>query len=237
MDFKKIFFYVFIIIVIFSLYKWLFRDSTTVNILDMQSAKKPHTKKLKSGGSSVQFAYSFWIYVTGWEYRLNDEKIIVERKGADADEPCPKIALAKNVNDLEITLATSSNSGSSVEPCKIRNIPLQKWTHIVVTTNIQSMDTYIDGKLVKTCLLKGPAKINAEADILVSSASSSTSNNNGFDGNIAKLRYYPRTLNPREVYELYKEGPQKGLFGNLFNKYKLKFQYLVDNEVQGTLTI
>ena len=59
----------------------------------------------------------------------------------------------------------------------------------------------------------------------------------GYDGFLAKLRYYSRTLNPREVYELYKEGPNKGIFGNFLNKYKLKFSYYVDNEYGGGITI
>jgi len=233
MDLKKILFYVVIFIVLFALYRWLFRDQQTLNIMDMGSAKDSLTKKLKSGGASTLFAYSFWIYVNGWDYRLNSDKVIVQRDGLGESEYCPKIALSKNVNDLEITLATSPDENDT---CTIKNIPLQKWTHIVVTTNNQSIDTYVDGKLVKTCLLTGAPKINEAADIKVCPAASG-SGDKGYDGHLAKLRYYSRTLNPREVYELYKEGPNKGIFGNFLNKYKLKFSYHVDNEYVGGFTI
>ena len=238
MDFKKILFYVVILIVLYSLYKWLFRDAQTLNILDMGSAKESLTKKLKSGGGSTLFGYSFWIYVNGWEYRLGSEKVILQREGVNDNEFGPKISLSPNVNDLEITLASLSSSDGSSErkDCTIKNIPLQKWTHVVVTTNNQSIDTYIDGKLVKTCLLKGSPVVSEEAPIKVFPGSSG-SNEKGYDGFLAKLRYYSRTLNPREVYELYKEGPNRGLLGNFLNKYKLKFAYYVDNEEVGALTI
>jgi len=59
----------------------------------------------------------------------------------------------------------------------------------------------------------------------------------GFAGFIAKVRYYSRALNPREVYELYREGYSGSLLGNLFNKYKLRFSYIKDNEEVGSLEI
>lgn len=237
MDFKKILFYVVLFIVLFSLYRWLFRDQQTLNILDMGSAKESHTKKLKSGGASTLFAYSFWMYVSSWNHGKGQEKVIIQRDGTGDNDFCPKIALSPNVNDLEITLATLSGGGNDSEnkECVIKNIPLQKWTHIAVTTNNQSIDTYVDGKLVKTCLLKGSPQINEDADIKVCPPNGTSEK--GYDGFLAKLRYYSRTLNPREVYELYKEGPNKGIFGNFLNKYKLKFSYYVDNEYGGGITI
>jgi hypothetical protein len=231
MDIKKILFYVVIVLIIYSLYKWLFRDPASSNLLDMGSGKEEKiikSEKLKGNKDSTFFAYSFWIYVSSWE--AGKEKILIKKGGEG--EYCPKIALDSNVNDLIITLATLGTTGgsSNSQTKKIKNIPLQKWTHIVITTNNQSMDSYIDGKLVKTFLLGGSPKIYGDKDIHICPGG-------GYDGYIAKVRYYSRTLNPREVYELYKEGPAKGIFGNLLGKYKLKFAYYVDNKEEGNLTI
>jgi len=230
MDIKKILFYVVIFLVIYSLYKWLFRDPASSNLLDMGSAKEEtiiKSEKIKGNKDSTFFAYSFWIYVSSWEV---GEKIIIKKGGVG--EYCPKIELDSNVNDLKITLATLGTTGDSgnKQTITVKNIPLQKWTHIVITTNNQSMDSYLDGKLVKTSLLGGSPKIYGDKDIHICPGG-------GYDGYIAKVRYYSRTLNPREVYELYKEGPSKSLFGNLLGKYKLKFAYYVDNKEEGALTI
>ena len=233
MDIKKVLFYVVIFIVLFSLYKWLFRDSTTSNLVDMQDAstyKLIKATELNGKEDSVFFTYSFWVYISTWD---NTAKTIIQRKGATTSNFCPKISLAQHKNDLEILLATSTsiNGGSvTTEPFTIKNVPLQKWTHIVVTTTGQSMDAYIDGKLVKTVLLNGTPKISGDGDHDICPSG-------GFDGFIAIVRYYSRSLNPREVYELYKEGPSKGLFGNLFGKYKLRFSYSKDNREEGVITI
>jgi len=230
MDIKKILFYVVIFLVIFSLYKWLFRDSETSNLLDLGSAEEHKIVKhenIRGDKDSTYFAYSMWIYVSAWE--PNKQKIIL-RKGTGTDK-CPEIKLSSNTNDLEITLATIGNTAeSSGETTKIKNIPLQKWTHIVITTNNHSLDAYLDGKLVKTFLLDGSPIMLGEEDINICPEG-------GFKGFIAKVRFYSRTLNPREVYELYKEGPSKSMFGNLLGRYKLKFAYYVNNKEEGALTI
>jgi len=228
MDIKKILFYVVIVLVIYSLYKWLFRDATTSNLLDMGDAKTEtiiKSENIKGNKDSNFFAYSFWMYISTWE--TGRPKVII-KKGT-GNTASPEISLDSNVNDLTITLATIE-SEQSTGNSTIKNIPLQKWTHIVITTNNQSIDSYVDGKLVKTTLLGSAPRIAEDADIHICPYG-------GFDGFIAKVRYYARTLNPREVYELYKEGPSKGMLGNLLGRYKMKFAYYVDNKEEGVLTI
>ena len=227
MDIKKILFYVVIVLIIYSLYKWLFRDPATSSFLDMGDAKTEKiikSENINGNKDSNFFAYSFWMYVSSWE--TGKTKVIIKKGSGDTS--CPEISLKPNVNDLQITLATLSETKKPTSI--IKNIPLQKWTHVVITTNNQSLDSYIDGKLVKTTLLGGAPKITEDQDIHICPGG-------GYDGYIAKVRFYARTLNPREVYELYKEGPSKGLLDNLLGRYKLRFSYSVDNKEEGVLSI
>ena len=56
MDIKKILFYVVIVLVIYSLYKWLFRDPASSNLLDMGSAKEEtiiKSEKIKKLGPFI----------------------------------------------------------------------------------------------------------------------------------------------------------------------------------------
>ena len=50
-----------------------------------------------------------------------------------------------------------------------------------------------------------------------------------------KFQYFSKTLNPREVYEIYKLGPKGGFdLGGIFDRYKMKFSFMKDNlEVTG----
>lgn len=234
-----------ILVILIVLYRYFFTDPSVTNLLTLGSAKeminKPSTQ-LSGNAESVDFTYSVWVYVKDWNYKLGKNKSIIKRVSNNGDV-CPEIRLDKNTNNLQIYLqiytdvGTNSVTNSKLsEACTVTNIPLQKWTHIAVTTNNRALDTYIDGKLVKTCLLDGPPKVDGTAGIKICD-NNGASTKNGFDGYVAKVRYYSRTLNPREVYEIYKEGFSKSFFGTLFNKYRLRFTYLKDNEEVGSLEI
>lgn len=245
MDIKQIVIGFIILLAIIWVYRYFFLDPTSSSLLDYGDGKDTvnisHTK-LSGNASATDFTYSFWINVDDWNYKLAEKKNIIKRLGNDGNSS-PEIYLKPYTNDLviELDMYNDASAGQSGEASSsqntvsvIRNIPLQKWTNITITTNNRSLDTYLDGKLVKTSLLEGPIKINGTANILVCSKEGDES---GFSGNIAKVRYYSRTLNPREAYELYKEGFSSSFFGAMFNKYKLRFSLLTDNKETASLEI
>ena len=236
----------FILLVIFIvLYRFFFVDPTTSELLALSVADKLTEKestKLSGNSNSVDFSYSFWIYVKDWNTKLGAKKSIIKRESVTTsatNKPVfPEIYLDKNTNDLkiEMTVFGESSSSSTNQTCTIKNIPLQKWTHIIVTTNNRALDTYIDGKLVKTCLLTGGINMEGTAPVKICDNNGGSSGY-GFDGYIAKVKYFSRTLNPREVYEIYKQGYSGSLFGTLLNKYRLRLSYIKDNEEVGALEI
>ena len=91
-------------------------------------------------------------------------------------------------------------------------------------------------KLVKTCILNGNIALKGDSPVDICPNNGSSSEN-GYDGYIAKVRYFSRTLNPREVYEIYKQGYSGSLFGTLLNKYRLRLSYIKDNQEVGALEI
>lgn len=44
--------------------------------------------------------------------------------------------------------------------CMINNFPLQRWVNLIVSLNNRTMDVYLNGKLVRTCILPAPANID-----------------------------------------------------------------------------
>lgn len=246
MDIKKIFMGFGILVILIVLYRYFFTDPTINSLVSTGSAKSKVVKQaneLTGNAESADFTYSVWIFVKDWSYKLGEKKSIIKRVGTGGTEVCPEIRLSESKNNLEIVMQVYSNTGGSSgeasqlsEICQVSNIPLQKWTHVLVSTNNRALDTYIDGKLVKTCLLEGPPKINGQAPITVCGAETG-SDKNGFEGYVAKVKYYSRTLNPREVYEIYKEGFSNSFFGSLFNRYRLRFSYLKDNQEVGAIEI
>ena len=89
----------------------------------------------------------------------------------------------------------------------------------------------MDGKLVKTAILDRPPVVTdlGKANIDVCPKASSGSDA-GFEGEISKFRYIARAINPREAYEIYREGPGGNWLSGLINAYKLKLSFLKDNE-------
>lgn len=114
--------------------------------------------------------------------------------------------------------------------CTIRNFPLQKWVNLTMSLYGRTLDVYIDGKLVRTCILPGVAKSGTGGSILVTPG-------NGFSGWTSQTRYWPDATNPQEAYGIYKEGYGGSIIGNLFNKYRVRVSFLEDNQSKGSFEL
>jgi hypothetical protein len=124
----------------------------------------------------------------------------------------------------------SSMANSSVSTCTIENVPIQKWTNLIISLYGRTLDTYLDGKLVRTCVLPGVPYIDNNADILVTP-------NGGFSGYTTTFKYFQNASNPQEAYDLYKDGFGGSILGNLLNKYRLRLSMVKDNVVIGGVEI
>jgi len=216
------------------------------------SGKKGHLTNIQSGtqlttlkastlpinNSSSNYAYSMWFNVNNWQYRLSDEKVLLSRT-SNNQEFNPRITLAPYENNIHVYVSTypessnipgSSNANENTHDCIIRNVPLQKWVNLIVSLNNRTLDIYLDGKLVRTCVLPGVPRLDPDADIKITP-------NNGFSGWTSNLQYFANPLNPQEAYNIYKKGYSAFTFGSLFEKYRIKVSYLVDNIEEGSLVI
>ena len=96
----------------------------------------------------------------------------------------------------------------------------QKWVNIITTISDRSIDTYINGKLVKTKTFSNAIDTtsfnNSDVEIVP---------NGGFGGFISKVRYYPYYISPQKAWDIYKEG-----FGDAFesalNRYNMSVSIL-----------
>lgn len=131
---------------------------------------------------------------------------------------------------------------SGGQKCGVKNIPIQKWVHIMAVVYGKSVDVYIDGKLVKTCLLKNLVTTKPGQDAIVTPGG-------GFNGLTSRLRFLPYPANPQEAYNIYKEGPGGGSSGgggggfsgfnlaNLFPTLRLQLELEKNGKDMGAITI
>ena len=234
MDFKKILMGVAIVIILYLVFTYFFTDSTKTDLLVMHDAsvRKVIDAEDLTGGNSANYSYSFWLYINTWNYGYGSEKVIFRRTKTGEKNLIEGVLDTTN-NNLKIKMAYSKGNSPNDEifkECHVSNIPLQKWTNIIVTLNNKAIDIYLDGKLVKTCVLPGVQTPKPGQNLIIADKSSEQVEGTGFSGFISKFRFYSRTINPREAYEIYKEGHGSGWLANLLGQYKLKFAFLKNNK-------
>lgn len=243
MDTKQIVIGIVIVLVIYLLYLWFFGDGTRTYLMGMHHANKQHIispSTLPKGGTS-DYTYSIWLYINNWNYRVGEKKDIFARYGSSDKLPAPVVSLGANMNNVEVSLGTwpgHGTSGSSdesgvkqpgIHTCTLDNVPLQAWANVIMTLNNRSLDLYLDGKLVRTCVLPGVPVQESGAPLVVC-GQGPNGGAAGFDGFISNFQYFARAVNPREAYAIYREGPGgSNWMTNLINKYRIKVAFMKNN--------
>jgi len=154
--------------------------------------------RVDNSSEGLEFTYSVWIYVQDWTRGWKNIFVKGDKSnGAGTSSArAPGLWLYPDTNALHARINTFASPN---EGCDIKNIPLQKWVNIVYVLNNRTVDIYIDGKLERSCVLRGVPKLNEEPVHIA--------DNGGFFGKISNLVYYKYALKPDEVYRIYSNGP------------------------------
>lgn len=212
------------VVIILLIARWYFSQKNKLTNLAPASEKQTITAyNLANGSQSTNFAYSIWFYIDDWSYRYGEEKIMVVR---NRREPCPEISLDATENNLNILVY---DFGDTENKCVVNNVPLQKWTNLIVSAYNQTLDIYINGKLVKTQVLDGVPKLDTSTSVEVTP-------DGGFSGWTSNIEYWDKALNPQEALNIYQSGNGGSVLSKLF-KYGLRLQLIDDNEVKGSVEI
>jgi hypothetical protein len=232
---------IFLILLYFFL-RYLFSSPNTLQTIQngRTSSDIPATSLSTTGTGSedTNFAYSIWYYINDWNYRYGEVKTLFARMGGpDGTQPCPAVQFDAVENNVTVTLSCFPGEGSAESAsattvdhaCKVGNIPIQRWTNLLVSVYGRSMDIYIDGKLVRTCLLPGVANVNSDSAIFVTP-------DGGFDGWTSQFQYFPTAINPQEAWNIYSAGYSGGL-SNWFSNYQLQVAILENGNEKSSFTI
>ena len=87
------------------------------------------------------------------------------------------------------------------------------------------MDVYVDGKLVKSCVVNLGSKLGNTQSIVLGDDRSKE--DIGFITNV-KLKSSP--IAPQEAWDIYSQGFGGSPWSDLLNKYKVKLSFIVDNQ-------
>ena len=153
----------------------------------------------------IEFTYSMWIYLDGYDLSSSSPKILFY-KGSNIYQQnkelpiiyCPLIFLDGKTNVLHVQMNSYSNP---IQGVSIPDIPINKWLNIVVAVNQINMDIYINGNLSKSLKLDSIPRQN-NGDVYINPG-------NGFDGYISKVNYYNKYISFNEINEIVNDGPGK----------------------------
>jgi hypothetical protein len=94
--------------------------------------------------------------------------------------------------------------------CDIDEIDLQRWVQVSIVLNGRTCDVYIDGKLMRSCVLPSFYKVDPTGQKL------KLTDYAGFDGYVSNVTTYNYALTPDKIYHMYMKGPQ----GETFDLWK-----------------
>jgi hypothetical protein len=183
------------------------KDATKLTTVNASSAPM-------SDGKEGSYGYQYWMYITDWNYKFGEDKGVISRSDPTSSQIMnPNITLHPTDNTLKISVSvfpsekTSKNepapaghSGSTddVFICEVPNIPLQTWVAVSVTVNSRNLDVYLNGNLVKSCLMTGVPK-PAAGDIQLNAGG-------GFSGWMCSFYHYDKTLEPSDAQSFFASG-------------------------------
>lgn len=197
-----IIFLIILVIIIVVLVRKANKNKTNVSVLLSAPTDafdlKNKSFTVKNSDEGLEFSYSVWIYIQDWTQGWKN--IFVKGTKTDGagsnSSRAPGLWLYPDTNALHARINTFASPN---EGCDIKNIPLQKWVHIAYILNNRTVDIYIDGKLERSCVLRGVPKLNDDPVHVC--------DNGGFFGKISNLVYLRYALKPDEVYKIYANGP------------------------------
>jgi hypothetical protein len=162
-------------------------------------------------GVGADYGLQFWMYIANWDYRFGQDKDILKRVASnDQNIVGPRVFLAPTDNTLHVRLSLypADQEAGSAEPgvsstgdsftCSVENVPLQSWFSVSLTVFQRNLDIYINGRLVKSCVLPGIPK-PAVGDVILA-------DNGGFAGSICNVNGYNVMLNPDDAKSFHAKG-------------------------------
>ena len=145
----------------------------------------------------IQFTYDFWLMIENFGYKSGEWKHIFHKGNAESyPNRAPGVWLHPNTNAIRVYMNTQTNI---LEYVDIENIPGRKWLHMSIVLDDKDLDIYVNGYLKVRKVLSSVPKQN-NGDFWVNMFG-------GFEGNIARIRYYSRAITTDEILANVRNGP------------------------------
>ncbi len=224
MDFSWTTIIIIILLIIIVYFVWtMFSSSSSTTVSSGSSDASQSTPMTVTASNS--FTISTWVYINSWDSAA-DKTIVSTPK--DSKDPFI-LTLGKTDNGLYVNIGNQLIPSSTKVTSTIL-VPLQTWASIIATVNNgNSLDIYINGKLVQTTAL----------DKVYGLPGGTINVGGGIDGYISST-FNATPFGPQDAWNTYSSGYGSGSgssVSDFFNKYKVRFAFVKDNVELSKLDI
>ena len=217
-----------ILLLLYVIFKALTTSYTTLgtmqkwsNVTTLQGSNLPSSFKANS-------AISIWFYIKKW---VNGTNVIKFFSTATASAtPIFAVLFKNNTNTIQIR---PKGVDDATMNCEIAEFPLQKWVNLIISFNGSAMDVYVDGKLVKSCVVSTGSEIGKTQSIVLGDTPVNSADDVGF---ITNVKLKAASIAPQEAWDIYSQGFGGSPWSDLLNKYKVKLSFIVDNQEQASVS-
>jgi hypothetical protein len=164
----------------------------------------------------------------------------------------------ENLKDVIVMMGLDGNDPTTLkiivdgaEVFSINDFSLQTWVNITLSVYNNSLDLYINGKLVSSkivndLLIEFPESSDETIVSLgnpfnVFDKSDNETNYNsltmGFSGYTSKFKFFNNSLTPNEAYDIYKSGPGGSSLANMIGNRGLDINFKDGVEITSTISI
>jgi len=191
-------------------------------VISQDPDSENHVKILqKSEGQpgGIEFTYSFWIVISDLEKKGEWKHIFHKGNKSSFPNRAPGVWLHPDKNDLRIYL---NSIGDPLTYLDVEQIPMKKWVNVTMIytetlnnndksqslDNIDKrhvLDVFINGMLKKTKSFENKMQSN-DGDFWINMF-------NGFNGLLAKIKYFGRSITIDEVQRLANDCPNDATCG------------------------
>jgi len=207
-------------------------------IHDAQLDKMFTSGSIPATVSGNEYNINMWLYINDYQYRNEEDKCIIFKGPISSiqsvndienvinNESNPSVWFKKHVNTLVVLTGLDTNfstecdkiqecgkGGIANDKCEIEDFPIQRWVNLNISLRNNVLDIFMDGSLVKSCILSGSPTTN-NGDLFVGKKGNDSMT--GFNGYISKLEYTNKALSVDDINKRYKNGPTVNIGSGLF---------------------
>jgi hypothetical protein len=197
MNYTLIILGILLILVLYVLYRFVYDRQTMVSTKDyLKDGIADVTFDTLSNPASSRYTYKIWIYAVSLQSALTIFKV---------QQDLFELNLLQS-GDLNFKIKESS---VITEHIITSNFPLQKWVCVSISVDNNIVDSYLDGKLVKSQQLAGVEAPNKNSTITFGQD----------DVYIAEFERLPHPTDPQSAWDQYMAGNGGSWISNAFSSY------------------